>query len=100
MSESSLEDYTYFENEPAPETVVKREWQPLWKPSSEKSEPKGIVSGGPAPVGSCEFVGGLVYQGALCRKCTVSGDSACFFFADAAVYASCPTRMEKLREKA
>lgn len=46
---------------------------------------------------SCEFVGGLCFAGALCRKCTLGGFS-CFLFADPAVYASCPSRREKLRQ--
>ena len=74
--------------------------QPLWKPSSErsKSEPKAcIVSGGPAPAGSCEFVLEPLYVGSLGRRCRFGG--SCFLFADSATYASCPTRIEKLKEK-
>ena len=100
MSESSLEDYTLFENEPASAPVVKREWQPLWKPSSEKGKVEvkaSIVSGGPAPLGSCEFVLEPLYVGSSGRKCRFGG--SCFLFADSAAYASCPTRKEKLRER-
>ena len=96
---SRLEDYTFFENEPAPER--KREWQPLWKPSSEKGKVEvkaSIVSGGPAPLGSCEFVGESLYVGSSGRLCRFGG--SCFLFADSAAYASCPTRKEKLKEKA
>ena len=40
--------------------------QPLWKPEKSKPEPNAcIVSGAPAPTGSCEFVGGVCYEGAL-----------------------------------
>jgi hypothetical protein len=71
--------------------------QPLWKPEKSKPEPNAcIVSGAPAPAGSCEFVGGLPYEGALGRKCTLG--SVCFLFANPAAYASCPTRTEKLSE--
>ena len=92
----SLEDYTFFENEPAPEPVVK--WKPLWKPKDGKPESKAsIVSGGPAPVGSCEFVGESIYVGSSGRRCRFGG--ACFLFADSAAYVSCPTRKEKLKER-
>ena len=100
MSESSLEDYAFFENEPAPEPVVKREWQPLWKSSSEKvkPEPKAfIVSGAPAPAGSCEFVGDLLYVGSSGRHCTLGG--SCFLFLKASDYVNCPSRAEKLKDK-
>ena len=50
-----------------------------------------------APTGNCEFVGGLPYEGALCRFCTLG--SVCFFFADSLACASCPSRIEKLRER-
>ena len=97
MSGSSLEDYTFFENEPAPEPVVKREWKPLWKPKDGKPESKAfVVSGAPAPLGSCQFVGVLLYERSTGRKCTCG--SSCFLFADSAAYASCPSRIEKLRE--
>jgi hypothetical protein len=71
--------------------------QPLWRPEKSKPEPNAcIVSGAPAPAGSCEFVGGVCYEGALCRKCRLGG--VCFLFANPAAYASCPTRTEKLSE--
>ena len=85
----SLSDY--------PAEAVNR-WQPLWKPKDTKAEANAfVVSGAPAPAGSCEFVGGLPYEGALGRKCRLGG--VCFLFADPAAYASCPSRTEKLRER-
>jgi hypothetical protein len=92
------EDYSLFDYPAEPEPVVKREWKPLWKPKDGKPESKAfVVSGAPAPVGSCEFVGVLLYVGSLGRKCTCGG--SCFLFADSAAYASCPTMKEKLKEQ-
>ncbi len=71
--------------------------QPLWKPKDSKPEPEAsVVWGAPAPSGCCEFVGGLPYEGALCKICTLG--SVCFLFADHLAYASCPSRNQKLRE--
>ena len=50
------------------------------------------------PDGSCEFVGELLFDGALGRKCGADG-LECFNFSDAEVYASCPTRKEALKLK-
>jgi len=71
--------------------------QPLWRPKDAKPEPAAsAVFGAPAPRGSCEFVGGFAYEGALGRKCTLG--SVCFLFADPNAYASCPSRNQELRE--
>ena len=88
------EDYSLFDYPVEP----KDDRRPLWKAKDTISEAKAsVVSGAPAPAGSCEFVGGLCYEGALCRKCTLDGYS-CFLFADPAIYPSCPSRNEKLKE--
>ena len=88
------EDYSLFDY--PSERVDDR--QPLWNPKDTKPEAKAfVISGAPAPAGSCEFVGGLPYEGALGRKCHLGG--VCFLFADPAAYASCPSRTEKLRER-
>ena len=87
--EASLFDYPSERDE---------ERQPLWKSAKDKFEPKaGIVSGAPAPVGSCEFVGALLYAGSSGRRCRFGG--SCFLFADSAAYASCPSRKLKLKER-
>ena len=51
-----------------------------------------------APDGSCEFVGELLFDGALGRKCRSDG-LECFGFSDANAYASCPTRKEALKRQ-
>jgi hypothetical protein len=72
--------------------------QPLWRPEKSKPELKAsVVSGAPAPLGSCEFVLEPLYMGSSGRKCRFGG--CCFLFADPAAYASCPSRTEKLRER-
>ena len=77
--------------------------QPLWKPSSGKSSEPAIAEVSSefkiedrVLEGWCEFVGGVPYEGALCRVCTLG--SVCFLFADPLQYASCPSRIEKLKE--
>ena len=84
----SLSDY--------PSETVNR-WQPFWKPKDSQHEIKAhIVSYAPAPVGSCEFVGALIWEGSTGRLCSLG--SCCFLFADPKAYASCPSRDERLRE--
>ena len=51
-----------------------------------------------APSGSCEFVGELLFEGALGRKCMSDGLS-CFVFSKDVVYASCPTRKTALKRQ-
>lgn len=75
---------------------TKDDRQPLWKPKDTALKPEAKICGAPPPPGSCEFVGDLPYEGALCRKCTLG--SICFLFAEPAAYASCPSRIERLRE--
>lgn len=77
--------------------------QPLWKPSSGKSSEPAIAEVSSefkiedrVLEGWCEFVGGLISEGCSGRLCLFGG--CCFLFA--AVYASCPSRIEKLKEKA
>ena len=74
-----------------------RKWEPLWKPkdSSDETKPR-IVNGASALVGSCEFVGSLIWEGSTGRNCTLSG--CCFLFTDPKAYTSCPSRIERLRE--
>ena len=85
----SLSDY--------PSDVAVNRWQPLWKPKESSTEAKAsVVSGVPAPAGSCEFVGALIWEGSIGRCCRLGG--CCFLFADPKAYASCPSRMERLRE--
>jgi hypothetical protein len=72
-------------------------WQPLWKPKDSQTETKAsVVAGAPAPAGSCEFVGALIWEGSTGRCCRLSG--CCFLFADPKAYASCPSRTERLKE--
>ncbi|MGO8805639.1 MAG: hypothetical protein ACLQO7_03400 [Candidatus Bathyarchaeia archaeon] len=79
-----------------PSVAVNR-WQPLWTPKDTPNETKAhIVAGAPAPVGSCEFAGALIWEGATGRTCNLSGP--CFLFADPKAYASCPSRIERLKE--
>ena len=90
----TIEDYAFLDEYPQ----TKDDRLPLWKPADTKLEPKAaFVSGGPAPAGSCEFVGELCYGNSVCRRCRVDS-GACFHFADRSVYAFCPTRTKKLRE--
>ena len=84
----SLSDY--------PSEAVNR-WQPLWTPKDSQTEAKArVVAGAPAPAGSCEFVGALIWEGSTGRCCRLSG--CCFLFADPKAYASCPSRTERLKE--
>ena len=88
VEDYSLSDY--------PSEAVSK-WQPLWKPKDSPTENKAhIVAGAPAPAGSCEFAGTLIWEGSTGRCCRLSG--CCFLFADPKAYASCPSRIEKLRE--
>ena len=88
----SSEDYSLFDY-----VEPEQERQPLWHSVKDNLELKvPFVSGAPAPVGSCEFVGALLYEGSSGRKCTCGG--VCFLFADPVAYASCPSRKEKLKE--
>ncbi len=85
------EDYSFSDY---PSEAVNR-WQPLWKPKDSPTETKAhIVNEAPAPAGSCEFVGALIWEGSTGRCCRLSG--CCFLFADPKAYASCPSRIEKL----
>jgi hypothetical protein len=75
--------------------------RPLWQPRDSKREVKDPVPGlvqDKAPEASCEFVGDPIYKGSSGRKCRFGG--CCFLFGDVALYASCPSRIEKLKEKA
>jgi hypothetical protein len=91
------EDYSLFDYPAESEPVVKREWKPLWKPKDGKPESKAfVVSGAPAPLGSCEFVLEPLFAGSSGRKCRFGG--CCFLFANPATYTSCPSRTEKLSE--
>jgi hypothetical protein len=88
VEDYSLSDY--------PSEAVSK-WQPLWKPKGSPTENKArIVAGAPAPAGSCEFVGALIWEGSTGRICNLDG--CCFLFADPKAYVSCPSRTERLKE--
>ena len=69
----------------------------VWRTAETEAEDSKIVVGASAPVGSCEFALGSVYEGSMGRWCKFGG--CCFRFLQLSVYASCPTRLEKLREQ-
>ena len=48
--------------------------------------------------GSCQFVGASVYPGAHSRFC-MAAYGVCVTFDKPSVFASCPAREEKLKEK-
>jgi hypothetical protein len=92
----SSEDYSLF-GYPA---ESERELQPLWKHSSGKSSEHANSSESKIEdrvlEGWCEFVEGLISEGCSGRLCHFGG--CCFLFADPLMYASCPSRIEKLSE--
>ena len=51
------------------------------------------------PVGCCEFVGDIVFFEGGGRYCSDKTFCPRRIFADAKIYATCPTRIEKLRER-
>ena len=78
-------------------------WQPLWEPKDSKPETKArVVSGAPAPAGSCEFIGNDAFLGceSKLRLCQIDGCSCTFAcYSDSKVWIKCWTRLEKLKDK-
>ena len=68
----------------------------VWRTAETNYSKIGV--GAPAPAGSCLFVGASVYPGAHSRFC-MAAYGVCVTFDKPSVYASCPTRTEKLKEQ-
>jgi hypothetical protein len=73
---------------------------PLWKPKdAEREEKTFVVLDFPAPPGCCEYVRSLIDPAIDGRRCIDITYCPKRIFSDPKVFASCPTRLKKLKEK-
>lgn len=78
--------------------------EPLWKPlvsgfSARRAACACRPDPVPLPVGCCEFVGDVVDEVVSGRRCFDGTYCPMRVFGDAAVFGSCPARLEKLKEQ-
>jgi hypothetical protein len=74
-------------------------WQPFWKPKDSSTEKATVITEASAPTGCCEFVRDLVDPTIDGRRCFNNTYCPKRIFADPKLFDSCPTRLEKLKDK-
>jgi hypothetical protein len=74
-------------------------WQPLWTPKDAPTEKATVITEAAAPAGCCEFVRDLVDPAIDGRRCVNNTYCPKRIFADSKLFGSCPTRLEKLKDK-
>jgi hypothetical protein len=74
-------------------------WQPLWTPKDSSTEKTNIFTEAATPAGCCEFVRDLVDPTIDGRRCVDNTYCPKRIFADSKLFNSCPTRLEKLKDK-
>jgi hypothetical protein len=83
------------------------EWKPFWDVNQPRRDLRkstkfcgyDVEAPAPLPLDACEFAGSLVDESCDGRICVDGAFCPSRLFGNPAIYASCPTRLEKLKTK-